>query len=96
MLAADGRVSTGRYVSNRASNKICALNDNVYYLRSGSAPDTQAVAEVGALRHMVVPSHDAFVLLAHLELPCRHDAVQHLSRTALRDCACPAEHMRRA
>ena len=64
MLAADGRVSIGRYVSNRASNKICALNDNVYYLRSGSAPDTQAVAEVGAQRHMVVPSHGASVLLA--------------------------------
>lgn len=48
VLAADGRVSIGRYVSNRASNKICPLTDSTYYLRSGSAPDTQAVAEYGA------------------------------------------------
>ena len=47
VLAADGRVSIGRYVSNRASNKIAKLSDNVFYLRSGSAPDTQAVAEIG-------------------------------------------------
>ena len=33
VLAADGRVSIGRYVSNRASNKIAAMTDNVFYLR---------------------------------------------------------------
>lgn len=50
VLAADGRVSIGRYVSNRASNKIAEITDKVFYLRSGSAPDTQTVAEVGAHR----------------------------------------------
>jgi 20S proteasome subunit beta 1 len=48
VLGADGRVSIGRYVSNRASNKIAQITDNVFYLRSGSAPDTQIVAEHGA------------------------------------------------
>lgn len=45
VLGADGRVSTGTYVSNRASNKITRLTDNVYLLRSGSAADTQAVGD---------------------------------------------------
>lgn len=47
VLGADGRVSTGNYVSNRASNKITRLTDNVYLLRSGSAADTQAVGDYG-------------------------------------------------
>ena len=49
VIGADSRVSTGTYVSNRASDKITALCDNVYLLRSGSAADTQAVADYGAL-----------------------------------------------
>ena len=47
VIGADSRVSTGTYVSNRASDKITPLCDNVYLLRSGSAADTQAVADYG-------------------------------------------------
>jgi len=47
VLGADSRVSTGNYVSNRASDKITSLADNVYMLRSGSAADTQAIADYG-------------------------------------------------
>jgi len=47
VIGADSRVSTGTYVSNRASDKITPLSDNVYLLRSGSAADTQAVADYG-------------------------------------------------
>lgn len=47
VLGADGRVSTGNYVSNRASNKITRLTESVYLLRSGSAADTQAVGDYG-------------------------------------------------
>lgn len=50
VLGADGRVSTGTYISNRASNKIHQLTDNVFLLRSGSAADTQAIGDYGALR----------------------------------------------
>ncbi|PSC76812.1 Proteasome subunit beta type-6 [Micractinium conductrix] len=45
VIGADSRVSTGTYVSNRASDKITSLCDNVYLLRSGSAADTQAVSD---------------------------------------------------
>lgn len=46
VLGADSRVSTGTYISNRASNKITPLVDQrVYLLRSGSAADTQAVSD---------------------------------------------------
>jgi 20S proteasome subunit beta 1 len=48
VLGADGRVSTGNYISNRASNKIYQLADHVYLLRSGSAADTQAIGDYGA------------------------------------------------
>ena len=47
VLGADSRVSTGNYVSNRASEKTTPLTDNVYLLRSGSAADTQVVADYG-------------------------------------------------
>eukprot|EP00894_Picocystis_sp_ML_P004958 jgi/Pico_ML_1/55475/g1152.t1 len=45
VLGADSRVSTGTYVSNRASNKIAELAESTYLLRSGSAADTQAVGD---------------------------------------------------
>ncbi|KAK9838999.1 hypothetical protein WJX74_007598 [Apatococcus lobatus] len=45
VLGADSRVSTGTYVSNRASDKIAQLSDQVYLLRSGSAADTQLVSD---------------------------------------------------
>ena len=49
VLGADSRVSTGIYVSNRASDKITPLNDgSIYLCRSGSAADTQLVADYGA------------------------------------------------
>ena len=41
LAGADSRVSTGTYVSNRASDKITSLSDYIYLLRSGSAADTQ-------------------------------------------------------
>jgi len=47
VIGADSRVSTGTYVSNRASDKITPLWDNVYLLRSGSAADCQMVADYG-------------------------------------------------
>mmetsp|Transcript_422 Transcript_422/g.880 ORF Transcript_422/g.880 Transcript_422/m.880 type:complete len:228 (-) Transcript_422:37-720(-) len=45
VVGADSRVSTGIYVSNRASDKITPLWDNVFLLRSGSAADTQVVSD---------------------------------------------------
>ncbi|KAG8343700.1 putative Proteasome subunit [Trypanosoma vivax] len=45
VLAADSRTSTGAYVVNRASNKLTMLTKKIYCCRSGSAADTQALAE---------------------------------------------------
>ena len=47
VIGADSRVSTGTYVSNRASDKLTPLSDFIWLLRSGSAADTQAVADYG-------------------------------------------------
>lgn len=54
VLGADGRVSVGSYISNRASNKISILADNVYLLRSGSAPDTQLISDMGELDSQII------------------------------------------
>ncbi|KAL6008165.1 proteasome chaperone 1 [Asimina triloba] len=51
VLGADSRTSTGMYVANRASDKITQLTDNVYLCRSGSAADTQVVADY--VRHFL-------------------------------------------
>lgn len=45
VLAADSRTSSGSYVVNRASNKLTKLTKKIYCCRSGSAADTQALAE---------------------------------------------------
>ncbi|CAJ1019198.1 putative Proteasome subunit [Leishmania shawi] len=45
VLAADSRTSSGTYVVNRASNKLTKLTKKIYCCRSGSAADTQALAE---------------------------------------------------
>lgn len=47
VLGADTRVTTGTYISNRTSDKIAALADNVFLCRSGSAADTQLVSDYG-------------------------------------------------
>ena len=46
VLGADTRVSTGIYVSNRASDKMTVLADSTVMCRSGSAADTEAVAKI--------------------------------------------------
>merc|ERR1711998_336604 len=51
VIGADSRVSTGTYISNRASDKITPLADTTFLLRSGSAADTQLVSDY--VRHMV-------------------------------------------
>ncbi|CCW65263.1 unnamed protein product [Phytomonas sp. EM1] len=45
VLAADSRTSSGSYVVNRTSNKLTKLSKYIYCCRSGSAADTQALAE---------------------------------------------------
>lgn len=46
VLAADSRTSTGSYVANRVTDKLTKVTDYVYCCRSGSAADTQAIADI--------------------------------------------------
>lgn len=69
MIGADSRVSTGTYVSNRASDKTTPLSDNVWLLRSGSAADTQLVSDYGTVPARSGVSHHVF--------PVRWFASQH-------------------
>merc|ERR1719238_883401 len=45
VIGADSRTSTGIYISNRASDKVTAVDERIYVCRSGSAADTQAVSD---------------------------------------------------
>lgn len=46
VVGADSRTSTGPYVSNRVTDKLTRVTDRIYCCRSGSAADTQAIADV--------------------------------------------------
>ncbi len=45
VLGADSRTTTGSYIANRVSDKITPVHQYIYCCRSGSAADTQAVAD---------------------------------------------------
>ena len=49
VLGADSRTSAGSYVVNRAARKITRLSDRICVCRSGSAADTQALAQIARL-----------------------------------------------
>ena len=57
VIGADSRVSTGAYVSNRASDKLHRITDDgsVWLLRSGSAADCQAIGDAGESDGRCVP-----------------------------------------
>lgn len=46
VMAADSRTSTGTYVANRVTNKLTQVHDRIFCCRSGSAADTQNIADV--------------------------------------------------
>jgi len=45
VIGADSRTSSGSYVANRVTDKLTKITDRVYCCRSGSAADTQAIAD---------------------------------------------------
>ncbi|KAL6261319.1 proteasome subunit beta type-6 [Pogonomyrmex barbatus] len=48
VIGADSRGTTGAYVSNRFADKLTKVTDYIYCCRSGSAADTQAIADIVA------------------------------------------------
>jgi 20S proteasome subunit beta 1 len=42
---ADSRTTTGAYIANRVTDKLTKVHDTIWCCRSGSAADTQAVAD---------------------------------------------------
>ncbi|KAA1466243.1 20S proteasome subunit [Dentipellis sp. KUC8613] len=45
VIGADSRTTTGSYIANRVTDKLTQLHDRIYCCRSGSAADTQALAD---------------------------------------------------
>ena len=45
VLGADSRATTGSYIANRMTDKLTPIHDRIFCCRSGSAADTQAVAD---------------------------------------------------
>lgn len=48
VIGADSRTTTGAYIANRVTDKLTPIHDRIFCCRSGSAADTQAIAEVVA------------------------------------------------
>jgi 20S proteasome subunit beta 1 len=46
IIGADSRTSSGTYVANRVTDKLTRITDKIYCCRSGSAADTQAIADI--------------------------------------------------
>jgi len=46
ILGADSRTTTGAYIANRVTDKLTQISDTIWCCRSGSAADTQAVADI--------------------------------------------------
>lgn len=74
ILGADSRTTTGSYIANRVSDKLTPLHDRILCCRSGSAADTQALADVvryhlqliGVQRGKRPSVHSAAVLFKNL------------------------------
>eukprot|EP01129_Flabellula_baltica_P015094 TRINITY_DN7467_c0_g1_i1.p1 TRINITY_DN7467_c0_g1~~TRINITY_DN7467_c0_g1_i1.p1 ORF type:complete len:233 (+),score=62.07 TRINITY_DN7467_c0_g1_i1:13-711(+) len=45
VIGADSRTTTGAYIANRVTDKLTPLHDRIFCCRSGSAADTQAIAQ---------------------------------------------------
>ncbi|KAK7806526.1 hypothetical protein U0070_016616 [Myodes glareolus] len=45
VLGSDCRTTTGSYITNRVTDKLTPIHDHIFCCRSGSAADTQAVAD---------------------------------------------------
>lgn len=45
-VGADSRTTTGSYIANRVTDKLTRVHDTIWCCRSGSAADTQAVADI--------------------------------------------------
>ncbi|XP_044263678.1 proteasome subunit beta type-6 [Tribolium madens] len=48
IIGADSRTTTGAYIANRVTDKLTKVTDHIYCCRSGSAADTQAIADIVA------------------------------------------------
>ncbi|KAG5284054.1 hypothetical protein AALO_G00022490 [Alosa alosa] len=48
VMGADSRTTTGAYIANRVTDKLTPIHDRIFCCRSGSAADTQAIADVVA------------------------------------------------
>ncbi|KAL8601425.1 Proteasome subunit beta type-6 [Nucella lapillus] len=46
IIGADSRTTTGPYIANRVTDKLTKVTDFIYCCRSGSAADTQAIADI--------------------------------------------------
>ena len=46
VIGADSRTTTGAYIANRVTDKLTRVTDQIYCCRSGSAADTQAIADI--------------------------------------------------
>ncbi|KAI0693567.1 nucleophile aminohydrolase [Cytidiella melzeri] len=57
VIGADSRTTTGSYIANRVTDKLTHIHDRIYCCRSGSAADTQAVADIVHYNLQILSQH---------------------------------------
>ncbi|CAH8477792.1 unnamed protein product [Heterobilharzia americana] len=73
VIGADSRTSSGTYVVNRVTDKLTQLTKSIYCCRSGSAADTQTIADMVRYKldfHRLEMDREPTVLEAAMS--CRH------------------------
>ncbi|XP_039250423.2 proteasome subunit beta type-6-like [Styela clava] len=48
VIGADSRTTSGAYIANRVTDKLTPIHERIFCCRSGSAADTQAIADIVA------------------------------------------------
>lgn len=46
VIGADSRTTSGAYIANRVTDKLTPIHERIFCCRSGSAADTQAIADI--------------------------------------------------
>lgn len=67
VIGADSRTTTGPYIANRVTDKLTPIHDHIFCCRSGSAADTQAIADAVAYQlgfHSIVMNEPPLVQTA--------------------------------
>uniref|UniRef100_A0A8C9MDX0 Proteasome 20S subunit beta 6 n=1 Tax=Serinus canaria TaxID=9135 RepID=A0A8C9MDX0_SERCA len=85
VIGADSRTTTGAYIANRVTDKLTPVHDRIFCCRSGSAADTQAVADAVAYHSYIYGFLDATFQPGMSRSQCQEFVARALALAMVRD-----------